>query len=216
MPTQPHAKQGKIMQVRSLIPTLAALILAGAAAHADTISGTASFGYSNLVCSSPSCSITQNSIDSPFNLYKVTDGIPYTDSNFLKITETGTGSADLSLDFTITDPGTGSGTEGGTTTFELRGRSNTPQGTITWDPVTIALAESGGMFQDLTIALNSVTNGNLSNGSTFDAKFTLDAPESVGVVPEPSSLLLLSTGLLGGAFALRRKLSCTRQSAHMA
>jgi hypothetical protein len=50
----------------------------------------------------------------------------------------------------------------------------------------------------------SLTNTGVN---TFSSNFTLDITSSETPIPEPSSLLMLSTGVLGLAGAIRRKLS---------
>ncbi len=47
--------------------------------------------------------------------------------------------------------------------------------------------------------------------NTFSSDFTLDITSSETPIPEPSSLLMLSTGMLGLVCAVRRKLSVQSQ-----
>ncbi len=187
------------MKIRNLILAFAVTAITAGAAHADTIQGSSTFS-SNI----GGVSNTYNTSGGSFDLTNVTVGVPVTITNYLDIFSNGNGTANLTVDFTITDPGTGTGNVGGKDVFALQGQSNTTQGSITWTNLS-SLQLSNGQF--LSISLSPVKNSNLSNGAYVDATFTLTGtPTSLSAVPEPSTLALLGSGLLGIAFVGRRKL----------
>jgi len=120
---------------------------------------------------------------------------------------------DISVTFNITQPGTGSGSLGGSTTetqtvhgvwiFQTYDYS----GTITWDdPLSIAL--DNGQALTINLSDTTLTAGNNCYGydacGKVDASFQLSDPAPTPA-PEPASIALLGSGLVGLGFLTRRK-----------
>jgi hypothetical protein len=110
--------------------------------------------------------------------------------------------------FTITGNGSSSGIPTGTIF------SGTFSGPVTWTLVTLA---NGTHNYTLTGAVAGSLNGIFSNGVTvqltintgrgfFNGRTHISSGDTNVVVPEPGSLSLLGTGLLGLAGVVRRKL----------
>lgn len=191
-------------------------------AHADTVSGSYTFTDTT---STNTLNISASPNPGTFTEHGVPDnGISFTDTSLFFVTANIPGSSNstqtdnLVVNFTITQPGTGSGSQGGQGTEDqekIFGTFDADTGSITWNtPAVINLSDGQTLFIDLgdiTLAESSLFNADcgLTNAdlcgeetATFTLTPTQDPPAAT---PEPGSLALLGTSILGGAGVLRRR-----------
>jgi hypothetical protein len=185
------------------------------AAHADTVKGTASFqdtssGNLLAVFATGTGSFTETNV--------FVNGSSKTDHNFLTLysyiasDQTMTETDNISMNFDITLPGSGGGDLGGTATEEqtqIFGLLDYDTGTVTWsNPLSILLSNGDVLsisLEDVTLQNSSFLNpcAGADDCANVDATFTLTDPPAAA--PEPGSLALLGTSILGGAGILRRR-----------
>lgn len=197
------------------ICALGAAFVAAQAAKADTVSG--SYNFTDTTNNN---ALTVVAVPDPgsFTEHGVSDqGIAYTDYTFFNVVENipGVGnttqSDNLTVDFDITQPGTGSGSQSGQgVEAEVTGLFNPDTGSITWNaPAEIALSDGQTLYIDLgdiNLSDFGIVGGcPLLNDlcGTETATFTLTPTPAA--TPEPGSLALLGTSILGGAGILRRR-----------
>lgn len=204
------------MKKTALACLLGTAFLGATAAHADTVSGTATFADSsntnNLYVTG-----TIGSAGS-FSYAGVTPGgSSVVDSDFLYLQTYVVGSTsqdrtdNVSVTFNIIDPATGTGTlNGGVSEDQVQifGILDDHTGSVTWqNPLAITLANGETLDISLANGTFSTTGpitgcGALVDNCGYDAAtFTLNAAPT----PEPGSLALLGTSILGGAGVLRRR-----------
>lgn len=209
------------MKKTLLVCALGAAFAAAQSAHADTVSGSYTFTDQT---SSNTLNISASPNPGTFTEHGVPDnGISFTDTSFFFVTANIPGSSSstqtdkLVVNFSITNPGTGSGSQGGqgTEDQQIFGFFNLTTGSITWNaPAVINLSDGQTLFIDLadiTLAQNPLPGlgCNFSSAdmcgeesATFTLTPTADPPAAT---PEPGSLALLGTSILGGAGILRRR-----------
>lgn len=121
---------------------------------------------------------------------------------------------DVALVISFTQPGTGNGGTSGTGT--ITGHEESATGTITWTGLdanftTPVFTLSDGTRLSITLPSNTVTfaTTNLGNGpeNSGTVNITFNDLGSIATTPEPSSLALLGTGVLGVAGVLRRRMN---------
>lgn len=200
--------------LRSL--ALISAIAVPAAAHADTIS----FSYALSDSASPAYFV----LTSPTGTQTVnpTLGTPVTSTITITnpdVTKTANVSDSLTLAINFINPtlASGSNTLGGPSssdaTYKITGNVN-DQSTINWNPSQTTVTLSDGAVVQISVASISAgawtPTGNNSPGTSFTANdqvtFTLISGPVTAATPEPSSLALLGTGVLGAAGMLRRRL----------
>ena len=204
-----------------LVCALGAAFAAAQSAHADTVSGSYTFTDQT---STNTLNISASPNPGTFTEHGVSDnGISFTDSSFFFVTANIPGSNDstqtdqLVVNFTITQPGNGSGSQGGQGTEEqdkIVGSFDHDTGSITWNsPAVINLSDGQTLYIDLgdiTLAESSIANlGCGFSGADMcgqeTATFTLTPLDPPAATPEPGSVALLGTSILGGAGILRRR-----------
>jgi hypothetical protein len=196
---------------------LGAAFVAAQAAHADTVQGSYTFTDTT---NSNTLNITATPNPGTFTESVADNGISTTDNFFFYVTANIPGNAsstqtdNLDVSFSITEPGTGSGSQSGqgTEDQDIWGIFNYTTGSITWNaPADIALSDGQTLYIDLgdiTLTQDSPFNGYCGfSGADMcgeeTATFTLTPDPSP--TPEPGSLALLGTSILGGAGLLRRR-----------
>jgi hypothetical protein len=200
---------------------LGAAFVAAQAAHAETVQG--QYTFTDLT-NTNTLNITASPDPGNFTEPVPSNGISYTDSTFFFVTANIPGGAsstqtdNLDVTFTISEPGTGSGSQSGQGTedqslqYSIFGAYDYDTGSITWNaPADIALSDGQTLYVDLgdiTLVQGSILNGYCGlTGADMcaeeSATFTLTPTADPSATPEPGSLALLGTSILGGAGLLR-------------
>jgi hypothetical protein len=191
-------------------------LLGSQVAKADQVQGSATFQdytSNNLlaVVASGTGNFTENNV--------TVNGSTVTDHGFLEIysyiatDQTTTLTDQIGVNFTITEPGTGSGSLGGSATeqqTQIFGLLDYDTGTVTWnDPLSITLSNGDVLnisLQDVTLQNSSLLNPCAGYDDCASANATFSLTTAPAATPEPGSLALLGTSILGGAGILRRRL----------
>lgn len=203
------------MKKTLFVCALGAAFAAAGVAHADTVKGTYTF-TDNTNSNSLTIGVAPN--PGSFTEFGVpTDGNTLTDYFFFGVGANIPGQSNsdqtdqLSVTFDITVPGTGSGSQSGSGTedqdahFSIFGTYDTFTSSIHWGaPANITLSDGQSLYIDLGDV--SLTPGFLCPVDACaeeTATFALTDPPAA--TPEPGSLALLGTSILGGAGILRRR-----------
>lgn len=200
------------MKNTAIVCAIGAALMIATAAHADTVKGTSTFTDTT---NTNTLTVTGFPNPNSFTESVANNGISTTDNSFFVIFENIPGNSNstqtdnLSVSFNITDPGTGVGNQGGSGVEDqtkINGNFSFATGSITWDaPAVINLSDG----QTLYIDLGDISLANVPYLCGTDlcgqesATFTLTPTPAAA--PEPGSLALLGTSILGGAGVLRRR-----------
>lgn len=202
------------MKKTLLVCALGAAFAVAQSAHADTVAGGAGFvdntNSNNLVAVGV---VNNNNCFGFCFTTNVPMGGSSTYTDFLTLGTSiifGGGSPEtdnIAVNFVITEPGFGVGSLGGSVTETIHGGFDKDTGTVTWDdPLTIAL--DNGDTLDISLSDVNLTGSlgctlvGLQACGNVNATFSLDPPAAT---PEPGSLALLGTSILGGVGLLRRR-----------
>ena len=113
----------------------------------------------------------------------------------------------VKVNFDFTEPSAGSGIVGGKTSetvFSIFGDILGSTGAVNWNNPSV-ITFSDGALLDVTLGDTFFLSGGSSNSAVISARFRLAKSPDPVPVPEPGSLALLSTGIVGLALLARKK-----------
>ena len=182
------------------------------AAHADTYTGTVSFTDTDNPNSNDA--LFSGSFASPSFSFTGVNGTLFTDTlTIIADTSQGgngqiSGNDVLTVQLTFTAPSASGGSLTGSGT--ISGHTDSASGTITWTDSTITFSDGSSVLAHLpNFSFSNADirgDGKATLAGDLDLTVTIPQTGPLGSVPEPSSIALLGTGLLGAAGAVRRKL----------
>ncbi len=196
------------MKKALLLCALGTALLGSQAIYAETFAGSASF--TDLGPNTNKVSFTGVFDDPSFSFsggtgYVYTDNLNITGYDLNLADKTQSDNLQVSLTFTLPSPENGTIGGTGTITDTFYGFFWADSDTITWssnNPATVNFADGSQL---------SVYIADASFGGFDGVSWSCDDPvtftvTNVGAAPEPGSLALLGTSILGGAGILRRRL----------
>ena len=174
-----------------LFPVLGAVVFAASsiASHASLIGDSVHTRYLDP---------TSGTVELNFGTATVTNGLTYNEP-YVSLTYS-------AFQITITNLSPGAFNSVPFNGFDVALLTGTPFTSVTYDPLSSALFSPGSVlsFSANDISLNLAGTCSACKGGE---KIILDVNPAVAVTPEPSSLALLGTGILGAAGIIRRRIS---------